>query len=322
MSTLLQPPLNERQSDSPCTSTAAAAQRLRATTAAVRLSFTWFGTRKTLSSDQKAQAAAAFGADDEVLSASKRLIDVKHPAFKAVSAVKSQATGYWKSISLPFPEPGIRLIRQTQVEAFDQQLQEFREDLDEAVAKLNRHFGELRQAAARRLGSLYDAADYPASLDGLFQIDWTYPSVEPPPYLQRLAPELYQQECQRAQARFDEAVQLAEAAFTEELHRLVAHLTERLSGQADGKRMIFRDSAVGNLTEFFERFRSLNIRSNDQLDELVGQCRQIVVGVEPQTLRDNQVLRTSVAAELAEVQNVLDGLLVDRPRRNILRRPR
>jgi hypothetical protein len=39
-------------------------------------------------------------------------------------------------------------------------------------------------------------------------------------------------------------------------------------------------------------------------------------------LRDNRVLRQSVAHELTEVQNVLDDLLVDRPRRNILRRPR
>jgi hypothetical protein len=58
---------------------------------------------------------------------------------------------------------------------------------------------------------------------------WDFPSVEPPPYLQRLSPELYRQECERARARFDEAIRLAEAAFTEELARLVEHLTERLT---------------------------------------------------------------------------------------------
>jgi hypothetical protein len=79
---------------------------------------------------------------------------------------------------------------------------------------------------------------------------------------------------------------------------------------------------VTNLTEFFNRFRSLNIRSNDQLDELVGQCQDVVRGVEPQLLRDNRGLRQTVAQELTQVQNVLDDLLIDRPRRNILRRPR
>ena len=108
----------------------------------------------------------------------------------------------------------------------------------------------------------------------------------------------------------------------EELQQLVAHLTERLTGQSDGQPKTFRNSAVNNLTEFFDRFRQLNVRSNQDLDTLVEQCQGIVRGVEPQSLRDNQGVRQHVATELSAVQSVLDGLLVDRPRRNILRRPR
>jgi hypothetical protein len=156
----------------------------------------------------------------------------------------------------------------------------------------------------------------------MFQVTWGFPSVEPPDYLRQLNPEVYRQECERVAGRFDEAVQLAEAAFVEELQSLVSHLTERLSGQTDGKPKVFRDSAVENLTQFFERFRELNVRGNEQLDELVGQCQQVVSAVEPQLLRDNQGLRESVSHELSQVQSVLDDLLVDRPRRNILRRPR
>jgi hypothetical protein len=32
----------------------------------------------------------------------------------------------------------------------------------------------------QRLGDLYNEADYPASLDGLFGMTWDFPSVEPP----------------------------------------------------------------------------------------------------------------------------------------------
>ena len=124
------------------------------------------------------------------------------------------------------------------------------------------------------------------------------------------------------QERFDEAVQLAEQAFIEEQLQLISHLTERLGGQEDGKPKVFRDSAVGNLRSFFERFQSLNVRSNEQLDSLVSQCGEIVQGVEPQALRDNGGLRQQVATQLSGVQSVLDGLLVDRPRRRILRTPK
>lgn len=143
-------------------------------------------------------------------------------------------------------------------------------------------------------------------------------SVEPPPYLAQLNPRLYEQECQRVQARFDEAVELAEQAFVDELAQLVSHLTDRLAGSDDGKPKVFRDSAVEHLTEFFQRFRRLNIGSNTQLDELVGQAQQIVRGVQPQQLRDNQSLRQRVVTQLTGVQATLEGLLVDRPRRSIL----
>ncbi len=57
MSTLLDEPTTA-QSNSP-------AQRLRSTTAAVRLSFTWFGVRKSLTAEQRTQAADTFGADGD-----------------------------------------------------------------------------------------------------------------------------------------------------------------------------------------------------------------------------------------------------------------
>ncbi len=310
--------LDEPRSQSAST----ASGRLRSSMAAARLSFNWLGVRKSLSSSQKDQAAHSFGAEGKYLSAGKKLLDTSHPAFKAVTAIRGRTVAYWKGVSLPFPEPGIRLIRQGSIHAFDDQIAVFRDELDDAVAELNRHFDELRVAASDRLGELFDESDYPATLIGMFAIEHDFPSVEPPNYLRQLSPELYEQECRRVQSRFDEAVELAEAAFMEELASLVQHLSDRLNGAVDGKPKVFRDTAITNMTEFFERFRSLNVRSNEQLDELVANAQQIVQGVQPQQLRDSQALRLKVSSQMAVVQSGLDQLLVDRPRRNIQRRSR
>ncbi len=78
---------------------------------------------------------------------------------------------------------------------------------------------------------------------------------------------------------------------------------------------------MGHLQEFFERFRTLNVRSNDQLDDLVGQCQQVIGGVTPKDLRQAQPLRQRIATELSAVTSNLEGLLVDRPRRRVLRQP-
>jgi hypothetical protein len=299
---------------------AAASQRLRTTMAAIRLAFTWLGVRKTLSNEQKSQAADTFGAEREYLSAGKKLLDTSHPAFKNVTAVRSRIIHYWKGISLPYPEPGVRLIRQDDIETLTVHLTTLKAELAEAVGELESHYTDLKRSARVRLGSLFNSADYPASLSGLFDVTWDYPSVEPPEYLRQLSPQLYQQEAQRVAARFDEAVQLAEQAFTEELAKLVGHLTERLSGSDDGKPKVFRDSAIENLQEFFTRFRHLNIRSNAELDQLVDRTQRLVRGVEPQALRDDTMLRHQITGQLSGVQAMLDGLLVDRPRRIIIRR--
>src|SRR5207237_1673971 len=189
-------------------------------------------------------------------SARKKLLETRNPAYKDVTAIRGRVLAFWKGITLPFPEPGIRLIRQADVENFNQQLLDLRGELHQAVTKLDAHYAELKNTARRRLGQLYNAADYPPSLEGLFGIDWDFPSVEPPDYLLQLSPALDEQERARVIARFEEAVQLAEQAFLGEFAKLIAHLTERLGG-GQGERKVFRDSAVTNLTEFFERFRQL-----------------------------------------------------------------
>jgi len=299
---------------------ATAGDRLHFHMAALRLSFTWLGVRKTLSADQKAEAADTFGAEGEYFSAAKKLLETKHPAYRAVSAVRTQAIQLWRARSLPYPEPGIRLVKQAEIEVLSRQFDDLREMLAEAVESLDARYSELRTAARNRLGRLYNSADYPESLRGLFAMSWEFPSVEPPEYLRQLSPEIYRQETERIRARFEEAVQLAEQAFIEEFSKIVGHFTERLSGQEDGKPKVFRDSAITNLEEFFERFRSLNVGSSEQLDQLVRQAQKIIQGVGPQLVRDTPFTRQRVATQMAGVQSVLDGLLVDRPRRNVMRR--
>lgn len=290
-------------------------QQLRETTAAVRLRTSRFGARKTLDKSQKAQAAGTFGAEGEFLSAGKKLLDTKHPAYKAVTAVLNKAGKYWKSVTLPYPEDGIRLINRNRIEAFNQQMEQFQEELDEAVVCLNYEYARLVQSAAQRLGTLFNPSDYPADLSAEFDLAHEFPSVEPPDYLKQLSPELYEQQSAMIRARFDEAVHLAEQAFLVEMQKMVEHLVSKLEPDEDGKPKKFKDSAVNNLSAFFERFRDLNIGSSESLDQLVRQAQAAVRGVTPGKLRDNVHLRQNVGAALSGIKDQLDGMVQKKPTR-------
>jgi hypothetical protein len=295
------------------------AQRLRRLAAAVRVHFTWWGVHRTLTARQKEEVGVSYDADTRFLTAGKKLVDTRHEAFRRLTSLRTRVGHYWRGLTLPYVEAGLRLIRQNDIEPFVHTLTGFREELSQAEADLNAVYEDIKDDARRRLGRLYNPSDYPPEVRGLFGLDWDFPSVEPPSYLLRIAPEVYEQEQERITRRFEQAVELAEQAFLSELARLVSHLTERLSSGSENERKVFRDSAVTNLTEFFERFRHLNVRSNAQLDELVEQAQRIIQGVGAQQLRDNESLRQHVATQLAGVQSVLDGLLVDQPRRNLVR---
>ncbi len=316
MSTIVEP---ETESRTDGQSLSNSANRVRADFASCRVKFRWFGTTKSLSSAQKSQAAESFGAEGKAISAAKRLIDTKDERYRALTSLKSQITKYWKDSSLAFPEAGIRLIKQDRIDDFNHALRGYEAELEAGVQLLNEHFSELKDAARIRLGSLYDLSDYPISLVEEFAVEWDFPSVDAPNYLKRLNPEVYAEQSRLVSQRFEETVAMAEQAFVDELGSLVNHLAERLSGDDDGKPKIFRDSSLTNMMAFFDRFRELNVRSNEQLDELVNRCEQMMNGVQPQSLRDNDSLRRSLSTNLASVQSSLDQLMIEKPRRNIIR---
>jgi hypothetical protein len=88
----------------------------------------------------------------------------------------------------------------------------------------------------------------------------------------------------------------------------------------DGQPKIFRDSAVENLRKLFKRFRRLNITSNSDLDMLAEEAEQVLSGIEPQQLGDSNRLRQMVTRDFEPIQASVGEMLVDKPRRNILRR--
>lgn len=301
--------------------TTTAGEELRRNCAAVRLHVKSFGTTRTLSQGQVAELMDGGNTDTTMLRASKKLLDAGHPTVKLLGRIRSQILSTWRGMTLPYTEPGVRLMPRNLVPEFEQRMGFLRDELTAAVAELEGVWPSLLDAAQERLGDLFDRSDYPETLDGLFSVVWSYPEVSPPTYLLTIDPGLYRREQRRISERFDHAVQLAEQAVTEEFASMVGHLAERLTDDGSGERKVFRDSAVENLREFFGRFRQLPLSgdSSVRLEDLINQTQAILAGVRPSQLRDSGDLRHRIATDLAGVTSSLEAMLVERPRRKIIR---
>jgi hypothetical protein len=105
------------------------AQRLRRTAAAVRVMMKWLGVHKALTSQQREEVSAGYAADSRFLTAGKKIIDVRHEAFRKLTSLRTRMVNYWRGLTLPYVEPGIRLIRQSDIASFAQTMESFRIDL-------------------------------------------------------------------------------------------------------------------------------------------------------------------------------------------------
>ena len=76
---------------------------------------------------------------------------------------------------------------------------------------------------------------------------------------------------------------------------------------------------LGRLVREGDRYRFLSGTGEKGLPTNFGEVGQIVRGVEPQELRDNNGLRQHIAGQLAQVETTIDAMIVDQPRRRIIR---
>jgi hypothetical protein len=210
--------------------------RLKTMTVAVKLSRARMGTKKGLSKTQVEQAAEEFEADKNYLSASKKLLDTKHPKFKDVTSILGAAYSFWESVTLPYPDDGVRLLRTEAVERFETQMRIFKEELQIAVDALQEVYSELLDKARQDLGQLFKPEDYPADIRDKFSLEFAYVAIEPARHLIDSFPELYERERQRIQAKFEESLAIAEESFANELKKILTHAVERLTDDSDGKR--------------------------------------------------------------------------------------
>ncbi len=106
--------------------------------------------------------------------------------------------------------------------------------------------------------------------------------------------------------------------LTLEAKKLADHMADRLSPDPEtGKRKIFHATNISNITEFLANFSLRTVGTNEALEEQIKRMRELISGIDPQSLKDNDKLREDVAAGFSKLSKSLDALVVDKPKRFI-----
>jgi hypothetical protein len=289
-------------------------QFLRETTAATRVDFLWFGVRKSLASDVKSLDHEQLGVQRKFLHTGKERIDSRQLLIREITVIRTAIASSWRNSSVPFPERGVRLVRRDRIDAFIEMMTDHRKELADVVAELNAHYVELKSAERLRAGGLRSSGEHTDSLLGCFEVEWDFPSLEPPNYL---SPILFERERARVEAQFDESARMVEKMFLTDFFRLVAGLTDGISPVRDeGK--VFCEMAIRKLAAFSERFDALKVKRNPELEHLIAEAQRIVHGGDAQGKGDESELYREIAVHLGTLRSSINAMKESPPKRRVV----
>lgn len=255
-------------------------------------------------------------ADKALISVSKTLLE--SPELLAIKGLHTTVRQYLYRLTLrpDIFRSGIYVLPLVLVEEVDQQLTDYRNQLNDLVSRFLDKYEDLKARDKERLRAVYNERDYPApsKVQESCYIEWSYIAFGVP---DSLPGAIFDRERDKAASKIAEAADQIQQLLRAEMLDLVSHMADRLDSGKDGKPKIFRDTLVTNIKDFLKVFEARNLTDDAQLDALCRRARALLDGVDPQVLRDKSDLRERVRQGFSEIKQQLDGMVIDKPRRRI-----
>lgn len=267
------------------------------------------GTRRKLPS-----GAVQTDADAEMVHVAKDILE--SPRYEEIKTLDGDISNYIAANSVPGKtlfRAGVVLVKLERVPTIVAALEMFAERRRNLVDAFMADYPSAVGRAQAKLGSLFDREDYPPAekVRAAFGMKWKFLEFATPRSLRTISGDIYQREVEKAQRDVQRATKEIEALLIGETQKLTEHLIERLTLKADGSKKTFRDTLVTNVKEFIQTFNPRNITDSRQLAALVEKMGKALDGVDPETLRDDDIARDRVRANFETIKTSLDAMMTD-----------
>lgn len=277
------------------------------------------GNKVARKSDEHNGALVETDMDPTMLHVSKDILE--SPELKEIGEHDSALKMWVKARCLPSPfkGKGIMILPVRLIQEVAEEIDASKRDRLPLIERFIEMYEQRKREAQEKLGAGFDVNDYPdvEAVRATFTFEFQMWELSTPGQLATVNRELYQRELTKMQNMWSEASHQVGTVLLQEFRKLTHHLAEKLAPGADGKAKIFRDTTVTNLTQWLELFKSRNISDDAELVDTVERARQLISGIQPDTIRDSDTLRAELATSFAELTAHVDATLIDRPTRAI-----
>jgi len=247
----------------------------------------------------------------------KKLLDPKKIAeLKKVNELRSQLYTYYKEHTVPWLDRGVRMFAADKYMEIVGKINELKQKLlDAYIYEFLPRVPELRDQAKRELNGLFKEQDWPdvEQLREKARVSVkVYPLSDPNDIRVGVSEEERQQIKREAEKAAYSSIAQSVLEIVQRLRVAVEDFVNRVEPyrrDSNGKVVnSFRDSAVLNLRELLRIIPALNVTGNQQIVELCEEIDKAICRIEPQDLRDDDVLRRKTVESAKSIKDRLESV--------------
>lgn len=220
----------------------------------------------------------------------KMLID--KAALEPISKIANAARQYHYKMTLPWGDNGDRLLPASLFMDYTETLNGYRTEFRQRVREFVATYPDLCQAARSRLGTMYNAEDYPASFEisERFEIATEFTPVATANDFRVQLNEEYVTSIKRdIEQRMETRQRDAMKHCYDRVKEVVSRIHERLADKDN----TFRDTLITNAEELLALLPALNITGDQELIDIGNEVKELLV--HPDRLRQDDTLRSETA---------------------------
>lgn len=271
---------------------------------------TWTGRKmdKKVSEEidaSKGTASRAGNYHKHLLAGTEKLEDIQ----KLVGTIR---TWHYEQ-TLPWSDGGSRLISMANFFDYKAMLNDFERQFKERVAEFIGAYPELVSASAFTLNRLFDRSEYPEVEDLERKFKFRYAFLPLPvanDFRIQAGEEIKQELAKQYEEHFQNKLNDAMSDLWSRLHDTLKHMSTKLADAAEPRKtkdgeekrvQIFRDSLITNAFDLCGLLTKLNVTQDPKLEQARKQLEEVIAGVTPKEVRDNDNIRLDVKARVDEI---------------------
>lgn len=235
-------------------------------------------------------------------------------ALKPLTKIQSAGRLKHYEMTQPWFDEGARILPTALFMKYTQEMKKFRLEFEREAETFARRYPTLMEQSRQRLGSMFDARDFPAACTIRSRFEFkqrVLPCPDPSDFRVSLANEQMEDIRSDVEARMKEALDGAMKDSVERIVEVVGRMADRMKNFTPGEREgIFRDTLVTNIRDLVQLLPAFNLTGNVALTKITKRMHEELCAHDAQELRNDKALRRAAEKSATSILADVEALML------------